>query len=200
MDLSSNTMHPVLGNHIVGPFPDDLAIIYVAMGCFWGAERAFWDLDGVYTTAVGYMGGYTPNPTYEETCTARTGHTETVMVVFDPDIDSLEHVLKVFWETHDPTTPNRQGNDIGTQYRSAVFATSAEQLAEVQASAKAYQTSLSAGGYGDIVTQIAAVADAGDGVFYYAEPYHQAYLHKNPNGYCAHGFCQAGYVPNASAS
>jgi len=186
--------HPVLGNPIVGPFPDGLATIYVAMGCFWGAERIFWNTPGVYATAVGYMGGYTPNPTYEETCTARTGHTETVLVVYDPAQVGVDELMKAFWENHDPTTPNRQGNDIGTQYRSAVFTTTPEQLAEVGASRDRYQAGLTENGFGEISTQIAPADQAGDGVFYYAEPYHQAYLHKNPGGYCNHGFCQIAYA------
>lgn len=187
--------HVVLGTSTVGPWPNNMSTIYVAMGCFWGAERIMWQLPGVHATAVGYMGGWTPNPTYEETCTARTGHTESVLVVFDPEQISLDAIMQAFWENHDPTTPNRQGNDIGTQYRSAVFATTPEQLAAVEASAERYQRALTAGGFGTISTQIGLAADAGDGVFYYAEDYHQGYLHKNPRGYCNHGFCQVGYSP-----
>ncbi|HWL45432.1 MAG TPA: peptide-methionine (S)-S-oxide reductase MsrA [Ilumatobacter sp.] len=186
--------HPVLGHPIVGPFPDGLETIYVAMGCFWGVERIYWRQPGVYTTAAGYMGGWTPNPTYPETCTSRTGHTETVMVVFDPAQVSVAELMRLFWENHDPTTANRQGNDIGTQYRSAVFATSPAQLAEVEASRDQYQAALTAGGYGPITTQVALAGDAGDGVFYYAEPEHQAYLHHNPGGYCNHGFCQVEFA------
>ena len=185
--------HPVLGHSIVGPFPDGLETIYVAMGCFWGAERIYWRQPGVYATAVGYMGGWTPNPTYPETCTSRTGHTESVMVVFDPEQVSVEQLMRLFWENHDPTTANRQGNDVGTQYRSAVFATTPAQLAAVEASRDQYQRSLSEAGFGDISTQIALASDAGDGVFYYAEDEHQAYLHKHPGGYCNHGFCQVSY-------
>ncbi len=185
--------HVVLGTPIQPPFPEGHEVLYVAMGCFWGAERIFWQLPGVYTTAVGYMGGWTTHPTYEETCTARTGHTEAVLVVYDPAEIGVDQLMKAFWENHDPTTPNRQGNDIGTQYRSAVFATSPEQLAAVEASRERYQRALDAAGYGAITTQIALDADAGDGVFYYAEDYHQGYLHKHPGGYCNHGFCQVGY-------
>jgi peptide-methionine (S)-S-oxide reductase len=183
----------VLGTPIQPPFPEGTETIYFAMGCFWGAERIFWQIPGVYTTAVGYMGGWTKNPTYEETCTSRTGHTETVMVVYDPAKVSLGVLLKAFWENHDPTTPNRQGNDIGTQYRSAIFTTTDAQLAEVEASRQRYQQALTEAGYGQITTQIAPASQAGDGVFYYAEDYHQGYLHKNPGGYCNHGFCQVGY-------
>lgn len=185
--------HVVLGTPIQPPFPDGIETIYVAMGCFWGAERIFWKLPGVYTTAVGYMGGWTPHPSYEETCTARTGHTESALVAYDPAQISVDQLMKAFWENHDPTTANRQGNDVGTQYRSAVFATSPEQLAQVTASRQRYQAALSAAGYGEISTQIALADEAGDGVFYYAEDYHQGYLHKHPGGYCNHGFCQIGY-------
>jgi peptide-methionine (S)-S-oxide reductase len=185
--------HAVLGTPIQPPFPEGTATIYVAMGCFWGAERIFWQLPGVHTTAVGYMGGWTKHPTYEETCTAQTGHTETVLVVYDPAEIGVDQLMKAFWENHDPTTPNRQGNDVGTQYRSAVFATTPEQLAAVEASRDRYQRALNAAGYGEISTQIALADDAGDGQFYYAEDDHQAYLHKHPGGYCNHGFCQVGY-------
>lgn len=189
----SSAPHPVLGHPIVGPFPDGLETIYVAMGCFWGVERIYWRQPGVYTTAVGYMGGWTPNPTYPETCTSRTGHTETVMVVFDPAQVSVSELMRLFWEQHDPTTANRQGNDVGTQYRSAVFATSPEQLAAVEASRAQYQGKLDEGGFGAITTQIDLADNAGDGIFYYAEDEHQAYLHKHPGGYCNHGFCQVSY-------
>lgn len=185
--------HVVLGTSLVGPWPAGHEVIYVAMGCFWGSERIFWRIPGVYSTAVGYMGGWTPHPTYEETCTSLTGHTETVQVVFDPAVVSIETLFAAFWENHDPTTPNRQGGDIGTQYRSAIFATIPEQLAAAQASAAHYQERLTAGGFGTVSTQIALTADAGDGRFYYAEDYHQGYLHKNPGGYCNHGFCQVAY-------
>ncbi len=191
--MSVNPEHVVLGTSIVGPFPDHLETIHVAMGCFWGAERIFWQLPGVYTTAVGYTGGWTPHPTYEETCTAQTGHTETAMVVFDPSQVTIDQIMKAFWENHDPTTPNRQGNDVGTQYRSAIFTTTDEQLAAVLASRDRYQRALTEAGYGEISTQITPADEAGDGAFYYAEDYHQGYLHKHPGGYCNHGFCQIGY-------
>jgi peptide-methionine (S)-S-oxide reductase len=185
--------HVVLGTPLYPPFPDGTEIVYLAMGCFWGAERIFWQLPGVFVTAVGYMGGFTKHPTYEETCTAQTGHAEAVMVVFDPAKVSFEQLMKAFWENHDPTTPNRQGNDIGTQYRSAIFTTTPEQLAAAEASRDRYQAALEDAGYGRISTQIAPAEQAGDGVFYYAEDYHQGYLHKHPGGYCNHGFCQIGY-------
>lgn len=181
--------HAVLGTPMVGPFPEAMVQLQLAMGCFWGVERFFWQLDGVYTTAVGYAGGYTANPTYEETCTGRTGHTEAVLVVFDPTEIELEDIFEVFWENHDPTTPNRQGNDVGTQYRSALYASSPEQLTAAIASKEAYQAKLTAEGYGEISTEI-AMADT----FYYAEDYHQQYLYKNPGGYCNHGFCQVAYA------
>ena len=191
--MSIAPTHVVLGTPLYPPFPEGLETVYVAMGCFWGAERIFWKLPGVFVTAVGYMGGWTKNPNYEETCTAKTGHTESVMVVFDPEKVSFDQLMKAFWENHDPTTLNRQGGDVGTQYRSAIFATSDEQLAAALASRDRYQAALSAAGYGTITTQIARDTEAGDGVFYYAEDYHQGYLHKNPRGYCNHGFCQIGY-------
>jgi peptide-methionine (S)-S-oxide reductase len=152
------------------------------MGCFWGAERVFWQAPGVYTTAVGYAGGYTPNPSYEEVCSARTGHTEAVLVVFDPTKTSYDAMLKLFWENHDPTQGMRQGNDVGTQYRSAIYATTPEQLEAAKASRETFQKQLGESGYGEISTEI---ADAGP--FYYAEAYHQQYLAKNPNGYCGLG-------------
>jgi peptide-methionine (S)-S-oxide reductase len=185
--------HVVLGTRITPPFPDGTEQLVVAMGCFWGADRIFWQLPGVYTTAAGYMGGWTKHPTYEETCTGQTGHTESVLVVYDPAEITVDQLMKAFWENHDPTTANRQGNDVGTQYRSAVFATTPEQLAAVVDSRDRYQQALTAKGYGEITTQIALADDAGDGTFYYAEEYHQGYLHKHPNGYCNHGFCQVGY-------
>ncbi len=181
--------HVVLGTPMVGPFPDGMEQIQVAMGCFWGAERFFWQLDGVYTTAVGYSGGFTPNPTYQETCTGKTGHTEAVLVVWDPAKVGLEEIFRVFWENHDPTTLNRQGNDVGTQYRSAIYTYSAEQRAAAEASMAAYQAKLTEKGYGEISTEL---ADAGE--FYYAEDHHQQYLQKNPGGYCNHGFCQVSYA------
>ena len=152
------------------------------MGCFWGAERKFWETPGVYSTAVGYAGGFTPNPTYEETCTARTGHAEVVLVVFDPAQVSYETLLKVFWESHDPTQGNRQGNDIGSQYRSAHLHDHRGQLEAAEASREMFARAAQAAGYDDITTEIAAAGD-----FYYAEPYHQQYLAKNPNGYCGIG-------------
>ncbi len=186
--------HPVLGNSIVPPFPDDTETIYLGMGCFWGAERLLWQLDGVYATAVGYVGGWTTNAAYAEVCTGRTGHCEAVMVVYRPAEIGIDEIMKAFWENHDPTTLNRQGNDVGPQYRSAVFTTTADQLAAVNESRQRYQDALTTAGYGEIVTQISPLDQAGDGVFYYAEDDHQAYLHKNPHGYCAHGFCQVGYA------
>ncbi|CAM8624314.1 MsrA Peptide methionine sulfoxide reductase [Acidimicrobiia bacterium] len=174
--------HLVLGTPMTPPIPDGMQQIVVGMGCFWGAERKFWQLPGVVTTAVGYAGGYTPNPTYEETCSGRTGHTEAVLVVFDPALVSLETVLRRFWENHDPTQPNRQGNDIGTQYRSAIYTNSPEQLAMAHASRDAFNEVLAAAGFDPIVTEIAEA-----GPFFYAEDYHQQYLAKNPNGYCGLG-------------
>ena len=177
--------HTVLGTPLEGPWPDGTRVLYVAMGCFWGSERIFWQLPGVVTTAVGYMGGYTPNPTYEETCTGRTGHTEAVLVAYDPRVTDAEHLLKAFWENHDPTTANRQGNDIGTQYRSAIYWTTPEQKAAADATRDAFQGELTRVGHGRITTELRSAEDAGP--FYYAENYHQQYLHKNPGGYCNHG-------------
>ena len=174
--------HEVLGTPLRPPFPAGLEEIVVGMGCFWGAERVFWQLDGVYTTAVGYAGGYTPNPTYEEVCSGSTGHTEAVLVVFDPARISRDEILRAFWENHDPTQGMRQGNDVGTQYRSAVYASDDAQLAAAEASRDAFQTALSAAGRGEISTEIRPA-----GPFYYAEAYHQQYLAKNPNGYCGLG-------------
>jgi peptide-methionine (S)-S-oxide reductase len=171
--------HAVLGTPIQPPFPEGMERALFAMGCFWGEELRFWQVPGVYTTAVGYAGGYTPNPTYEEVCTGRTGHAEVVLVVFDPAKVSYEELLKRFWEGHDPTQGMRQGNDIGTQYRSAIYTFSEAQRKSAEASRAAYQQELSAAGYGPITTEI---ADAP--AFYYAEDYHQQYLHKNPAGYC----------------
>jgi peptide-methionine (S)-S-oxide reductase len=174
--------HEVLGTPLEPPFPEGLQQAVFALGCFWGAERVFWRAPGVYTTAVGYAGGYTPNPTYQEVCTGRTGHTEAVLVVFDPDKTSYEELLRLFWENHDPTQGMRQGNDAGTQYRSAVYWTNDEQRRAAEESRVAYQERLGEAGYGDITTEIAEA-----GPFYYAEPYHQQYLQKNPNGYCGLG-------------
>ncbi len=192
--LQISDRHAVLGTSLKGPWPEGHEVLYVAMGCFWGAERIFWQIPGVHVTAVGYMGGWTKNPTYQETCTSRTGHTETVQVVYNPAEVDLETLLAAFWENHDPTTPNRQGGDIGTQYRSAIFTTTPAQHAAALASRDRYQERLTAGGYGPISTQIDKAADAGDGIFYYAEEYHQAYLDKNPGGYCNHGFCKVSFA------
>jgi peptide-methionine (S)-S-oxide reductase len=174
--------HDVLGTPLEPPFPDGLERAVVGMGCFWGAERVFWQAPGVYTTAVGYAGGYTPNPTYEEVCGGLTGHAEAVLVVFDPDVTSYAEILRLFWENHDPTQGNRQGSDVGTQYRSTILVENEEQRATAEATRAAFQERLSGAGYGEITTQI---ADAGE--FFYAEPYHQQYLAKNPNGYCGLG-------------
>jgi peptide-methionine (S)-S-oxide reductase len=174
--------HDLLGTPLTPPFPEQMEQLVVGMGCFWGAERLFWKLDGVYTTAVGYAGGYTPNPTYEEVCSGSTGHAEVVLVVFDPAKLSLDRVLRTFWEGHDPTQGMRQGNDVGTQYRSAVYYSSDDQRAAIEASRDRYQASLTAAGLGEITTEIAPA-----GPFYYAEAYHQQYLDKHPNGYCGLG-------------
>jgi peptide-methionine (S)-S-oxide reductase len=174
--------HEVLGTPLQLPFPEGVDQLVVGMGCFWGAERVFWQADGVYTTAVGYAGGYTPNPTYEEVCSGRTGHTEAVLVVFDPAVLPLDGVLRLFWENHDPTQGQRQGNDVGTQYRSAVYWAGDAQRAAAEASREVFQAELAGAGYGEITTEIAEA-----GPFYYAEPYHQQYLAKNPNGYCGLG-------------
>jgi peptide-methionine (S)-S-oxide reductase len=174
--------HFVNGNPLVGPWPDRFQTAVFGLGCFWGAERKFWQTPGVYSTAVGYAGGFTPNPTYEETCSGRTGHSEVVLVVFDPAQVSYEQLLKVFWENHDPTQGMRQGNDMGTQYRSAIYTTTDAQLGAALASKEMFEQRLAGAGYGSITTEIAPVAD-----FFYAEPYHQQYLAKNPNGYCGIG-------------
>jgi peptide-methionine (S)-S-oxide reductase len=174
--------HLVLGTKLTPPFPDGLERAIFAMGCFWGAERTFWTMPGVYTTAVGYAGGTTPNPTYQEVCSGRTGHTEAVLVVFDPAVVTYETLLGTFFEGHDPTQGMRQGNDVGTQYRSAIYTTTPEQAATVATVAEAFQHSLSAARYGTITTEIAPAA-----TFYYAEPYHQQYLEANPGGYCGLG-------------
>ena len=176
--------HTVLGTPLKGPWPAGLETAVFGMGCFWGAERIFWRLPGVYSTSVGYAGGTTPNPTYEETCSGRTGHAEVVQVVYDPAKVSYAQLLKAFWENHDPTQGMRQGNDVGTQYRSAIYTTSAEQAAVAQATVAAFQPVVSRAGRGQITTEIAPL-----GAYYYAEDYHQQYLSsdKNPNGYCTHG-------------
>ena len=171
--------HAVLGTDMSPPFADTMQQIIFGLGCFWGAERLFWTLPGVHVTAVGYAGGRTPHPTYEEVCSGQTGHTEVVLVVFDPQRQSLGNLLQTFWQAHDPTQGFRQGNDRGTQYRSAIFATDDAQLDQVTESANAFQKALTAAGFGKITTEIALAGD-----FYYAETYHQQYLHKVPNGYC----------------
>lgn len=174
--------HFVNGHPLTPPFPADYEQAIFGMGCFWGAERKFWEAPGVHTTAVGYAGGYTPNPTYREVCSGMTGHAEVVLVVFDPKVTSYDAMLKIFWENHDPTQGMRQGNDVGTQYRSAIYCSSAEQKRAAEASRDAYQDRLTAAGFGRITTEI---ADAP--AFYYAEEYHQQYLAKNPAGYCGLG-------------
>ena len=170
------------GRPLKGPYPDDAQTAHFAMGCFWGVERKLWQAPGVWVTAVGYIGGTTPNPTYQETCTGRTGHTEAVRVVFDPAVTSYEALLKLFWEGHDPTQGMRQGNDVGSQYRSGIYTASPDQAAAAEASRDAYQAALSAAGKGAITTEIAPA-----GEFYFAEDYHQQYLAKNPGGYCGIG-------------
>lgn len=174
--------HFVLGTPLEGPFPDGLETAVFALGCFWGAERRFWETPGVFTTAVGYSGGYTMNPSYEDVCSSRTGHAEAVLVVFDPKVVGYDELLRVFWESHDPTQYMGQGNDIGTQYRSAIYTMSDAQLGAAKASRDRYQAALSAGGHGEIQSEIAEA-----GPFYYAEDYHQQYLAKNPGGYCGLG-------------
>ena len=171
--------HAVLGTPLAGPWPAGTRTAIFGLGCFWGAEKAFWQLPGVVTTAVGYAGGSTPNPTYEEACSGRTGHAEVVLVAYDPATVTYEQLLKTFWEDHDPTQVMRQGNDVGTSYRSIILTADAEQQAAAEASRDAYQTRLTAAGYGTIATEIAPA-----GPFYYAEAYHQQYLDKNPRGYC----------------
>ena len=176
------------GRPIHGPFPANMDTIVFGMGCFWGAERLFWQVPGVYTTAAVYAGGTTPNPTYEETCTSMTGHTEAALVVFDPDEVNLQALFKVFWENHDPTQYMGQGNDIGSQYRTAIFGTTKGQLEAARESLVSYQAKLDESGFGEITTEIAPA-----GEFYHAEAVHQQYLAKIPNGYCNHGFCQVSY-------
>jgi peptide-methionine (S)-S-oxide reductase len=189
--------HLVLGTPLRPSSSDGFERAIFAMGCFWGAERKFWVADGVYTTAVGYSGGYTPNPTYEEVCSGKTGHAEAVLVVFDPAKTSYEKLLSIFWESHDPTQGMRQGNDAGTQYRSAIYATSPGQQLAAVASCDEYQKALDAAGYGQITTEIRPA-----GPFYYAEDYHQQYLARNPNGYCGLGgtgvACQVGLTSAGS--
>jgi peptide-methionine (S)-S-oxide reductase len=180
--MSVPERHEVLGTPLLPPFPDGMEQLVVGMGCFWGAERVFWLEDGAYTTAVGYAGGYTPNPTYEEVCSGRTGHAEVVLVVFEPAVLPLEDVLRLFWENHDPTQGMRQGNDRGTQYRSAIYWSGEAQRAAAEVSRDVFQGELARAGYGAITTEITPA-----GPFYYSEPYHQQYLAKNPNGYCGLG-------------
>jgi peptide-methionine (S)-S-oxide reductase len=184
----------VLGGPLAPPYPDGSAVAEFALGCFWGAERKFWQTPGVLSTAVGYAGGHTPNPTYEEVCSGLTGHTETVRVVYDPAQVSYEQLLRVFWEAHDPTQGMRQGNDVGTQYRSAIFYRTDAERAAALAARDAYQKVLTDSGYGDITTEIVPARD-----FFFAEDYHQQYLHKVPNGYCGLGgtgvSCPIGVAP-----
>jgi peptide-methionine (S)-S-oxide reductase len=181
--IPTASIHYVNGSKLLPPYPEGLEQAVFALGCFWGAERKFWELgDGIYTTAVGYAGGFTPNPTYEETCSGLTGHTEVVLVVFDPKKISYEQLLKTFWENHDPTQGMRQGNDVGTQYRSAIYTFSDAQMKAVQDSKVTFQKALDAKGYGAITTEIAPIDK-----FYFAEDYHQQYLAKNPGGYCGLG-------------
>ena len=186
--------HVVLGTPLAPPYPEGTEVAEFALGCFWGAEKTFWQTPGVVSTAVGYEGGYTPNPSYEEVCSGRTGHAETVRVVFDPAQASYDTLLKVFWESHNPTQGMRQGNDVGTQYRSAIFYRTEEQRETAEASAEAYGKALATAGYGPVTTQIVPA-----GEFYFAEDYHQQYLHKVPNGYCPdHGTgvtCPVGILP-----
>jgi len=193
--------HVVLGTPLQGPWPEGTEVLYVAMGCFWGAERIFWQLPGVVTTAAGYMGGSTPHPTYDEVCTGGTGHTEAVLVAYDPQTTDPQRLLAAFWENHDPTTPNRQGNDVGTQYRSAIYWTTDEQREAAFLTAQAFGELIARDGHGPVVTELRpADGDDGAGPFYYAEEAHQQYLHKNPWGYCNHGpngyTCPIGLAPS----
>ncbi|MFB9375681.1 peptide-methionine (S)-S-oxide reductase MsrA [Kineococcus gynurae] len=192
--------HEVLGTPLEGPWPEGTQTLSLAMGCFWGAERIFWRQPGVVTTAVGYQGGFTENPTYEESVTGRTGHAETVLVAYDPEQTSAEQLLKVFWENHDPTQGYRQGNDRGTEYRSAIYTSTDEQLRAAQQTRETFQAEVTAHGHGQITTEIRPVSEAGP--FYYAEDHHQQYLHKIPNGYCTHGpnglTCQIGLAAPAA--
>ena len=187
--------HLVLDTPLEPPFPDGCEQAMFGMGCFWGAERFFWQTVGVHTTAVGYSGGFTPNPTYAEVCSGGTGHNEVVLVVFDPAAAPYERLLKIFWEMHDPTQGMRQGNDVGTQYRSGIYVHGEAQREMALASRNRYQAALRASGHGEITTEI---VDAGP--FYYAEEHHQQYLARNPYGYCNHGFCQVGYEPAVAAA
>lgn len=182
VEMTVSPRHAVLGTPIRPPWPDGMEVIVVGLGCFWGAERLFWKIPGVYSTQVGYAAGLTKNPTYEEVCSGMTGHNEVVRVVFDPHQVSLEVLLKAFWESHDPTTGMRQGNDVGTQYRSGIYWTNEAQRVSAEASRAAYEAELVKAGVGKVTTEVQAM-----GAFYYAEDYHQQYLHKNPNGYCGLG-------------
>jgi len=186
------SQHFVNGHPLKPPFPEHLQQVIFGLGCFWGAERKFWQTEGVYTTAVGYAAGFTPNPDYREVCSGMTGHNEVVLVVFDPSVISFEQLLKVFWESHDPTQGMRQGNDIGTQYRSGIYVTNDEQRRAAEASRELYQQELGRKGYGAITTEI---LDAP--TFYYAEDYHQQYLAKNPGGYCGLGGTGVAYTNSA---
>ncbi|GMQ92762.1 MAG: peptide-methionine (S)-S-oxide reductase MsrA [Acidimicrobiia bacterium] len=190
-DLSG--IHFLNGKPIIPPFPDGIAVVYVGMGCFWGAESIFWKLPGVYTTAVGYMGGFTENPTYEDVCTGRTGHAEVALVAYDPEVVTFDRILKSFWEEHDPTQKDRQGNDVGSQYRSVIYWTTEDQRTAALEAMKVYGVALRDAGYEAIATEIAEA-----GAFYYAEEYHQQYLAKNPGGYCNHGFCQIEFTSPVS--
>jgi peptide-methionine (S)-S-oxide reductase len=188
-------VHFVDGSTMVPPFGEEIEVVYLAMGCFWGAERIFWELPGVYTTAVGYTGGFTENPSYEDVCTGRTAHAEAVMVAYDPAVISLDRMLKRFWEEHDPTQGDRQGNDVGSQYRSAIYWATESQQDEAFHSRDVYAIALHDGGFGEITTEITEASE-----FYYAEEYHQQYLAKNPGGYCNHGFCQIEYISTLAAN
>ncbi|MGW6394664.1 peptide-methionine (S)-S-oxide reductase MsrA [Streptomyces sp. NPDC055103] len=196
-EFSVPDRHTVLGNALLGPYPEGLEVADFALGCFWGAERKFWQTEGVWTTLVGYQGGITPNPVYEEVCSGLTGHTEVVRVVFDPSKVSYESLLKLFWESHDPTQGFRQGNDVGTQYRSAIYTHTADQAAKAEASREAYQKVLAGSGYGQITTHVLPADE--ERPFYPAEAYHQQYLDKNPAGYCGIGgtgvSCPIGVAP-----
>jgi len=178
-EMPLDNQHYVLGTHLKGDIPDDCEKIVLAMGCFWGVERLFWQQEGIYSTAVGYAGGYTPNPSYEEVCSGYTGHTEVLLVVYQPERLSLDKILQLFWEEHDPTQGMRQGNDKGSQYRSAIYTYSDADLSVARESKKRYQQRLNEKGFGNITTEIKPASE-----FYYAEQYHQQYLAKNPNGYC----------------
>ena len=188
--LRINERHFVSANRIVPPFPAGLELALFGMGCFWGAERKFWQAPGVYSTAVGYAGGFTPNPTYEEVCTGMTGHNEVVRVVFDPAKIDYEDLLAIFWESHDPTQGMRQGNDVGTQYRSGIYTSDAAQMGAAEHSRDVYGSALKKAGRGAITTEIVAAPE-----FYYDEDYHQQYLAKNPNGYCGIGGCGVAFKP-----